>query len=91
MFIQLATDTLDALINLNHAPSITVRPYKAGYQLVAVFPENWKPLIVSEMRPEMLSLGEAHSSPKKSPMLNGVKLRVKSRGNCQWMDPGPTC
>ena len=43
MFIQIANDTLDALITLKHASSITDRPYKSGYQLVAEFPKNWKP------------------------------------------------
>ena len=43
MFIQIANHTLDALINLKHASSITARPYKSGYQLVADFPTNWKP------------------------------------------------
>ena len=43
MFIQIANHTLDALINLKHASSITARPYKSGYQLVAEFPKNWKP------------------------------------------------
>ena len=43
MFIQIANDTLDALINLKHTLSITARPYKSGNQLVAEFPKNWKP------------------------------------------------
>lgn len=43
MFIQIANDTVDALVNLKHAPSITARPYNSGYQLVAEFPEHWKP------------------------------------------------
>ena len=43
MFIQIANDILDALINLKHASSITARPYESGYQLVAEFPKNWKP------------------------------------------------
>ena len=43
MFIQVTKNSLDALINLKHAVSITAQPYESGYQLVADFPTNWKP------------------------------------------------
>ena len=45
MFIHIATDTeTETLINLNFALSIILQPYESGYQLVADFPNNCKPL-----------------------------------------------
>ena len=49
MFIQIANDILDALINLKHASSITARPYESGYQLVADFRRIGNLLIALQM------------------------------------------